>query len=81
MNSHDAGLSLVREIVERGIIIVEAGACVVTIWREVSHILGIIPIVGAGVCLITFWWEASYNHPHGLLLYREIVCYLPVYTS
>jgi len=29
------------------------------------------PIVGAGVCVINLWREASYNHHHGLLLYRE----------
>jgi len=33
-------------------------------------------IVGAGECVITFWREASYNHHHGLLLYREIGYYI-----
>jgi len=39
--SHDAGLLLVREIVEMGIIIVGAGASVmyvITFWREVIYI-------------------------------------------
>jgi len=52
-----------------------AGVCVITFsWEPVTTInMGFyyIGIVGAGVCVITFWQEASYNHQHGLLLYRE----------
>jgi len=37
-HSHDAGLLLVKEIVETGIIKVGAGAGVITFWQEVMYI-------------------------------------------